>query len=132
MIGEEPDLEQFNNFYFIVFEPNPRRKNVKVLFDGEVTAYYSLEQFLEFIQKVCPNQFYNCKDASHYYGDTFLIDRVSNSFKKLQFSSKEENIKLLSKRDVGSFAMKKDEISTNSLFDYMKDCTKSPTDVLRK
>lgn len=89
---EAEELAAFDQFMFIVWQPNPARQTVKVrLDDGEVALTLKNEKFLYMVESVmfegCTKEVYdNAKKIElslQNYGQTYFYDRSNNVFKEL-------------------------------------------------
>lgn len=94
---EESEYKQFENFFFIVFEPNPVKDIVRVWIDGGYLRFtYKREKFYKIIQTLVNDDAMNAVHlASTYYGGFFLFNRQQCSVTRLSNAS-EKNVHLLS------------------------------------
>lgn len=103
---EEQTESLFQQFLFLVWQPNPAKGTVKVLLDnGEVTLRLKNEKFISLIEDTlsdgCSKEVYtNIRGiilSLNEYGCTFFYDRTNNILKRL---NRIEGLDKLSMKDI--------------------------------
>lgn len=110
---EREELAAFDQFMFIIWQPNPARQTVKVrLDDGEVALTLKNEKFLYMVENVlldgCTREIYNnakrIELSLQNYGQTYFYDRSNNIFKEL---SRVDSLEKINMKDVFNSERKK-------------------------
>lgn len=88
-----------NDFYFLVFSPNPAKNLVRVFIDdGTIRLWTNIDKFIKIIKLVMSDEIAQAvKSACTTYGCFFMIDRCENDIRKLNIKSEDNviNIKQL-------------------------------------
>ena len=93
---EQQQIENLNMFMFIVFVPNPARRNVRMWIDGDNNeTVMNIDKFIETISNTCGSAIANKLDnACHEYGIPFIFDRSNGSLKQLNELPPERHIEI--------------------------------------
>ena len=100
--------EVLNNFYFLIFSPNPTKNIVRVIIDdGSIKLWMNIDKFVQIIKiVVSPEMAQAVKAACVTYGCYFMIDRPYNKIRKLNITSEKNIINLKSIHDDIEYAKK--------------------------
>lgn len=105
------DIEsELGNFSFLLFTPNPERRNVKVYVDdGEVSFLMNYDKFLQEIGRMADYDLYKkVESALCVYGGFYQLDRHARVISKLKGAFATDNIA----RDIANLKNMKDTKKT--------------------